>query len=410
MLEHEGQAMSGPPHDPGGEHVDEGTVHAWLDGQMVAADAARVEAHVAECPTCAALVAEARGHIAAATRIVNALDGVPARVMPRAPRRVVHRWHVRAAAAIVVMALGTAVVVRGPHGASLRSVSLRSTSPRPAAEQGATTIAPAPAGGAAGPAEQQQAPHAADRAAGPMAKLTPPSAIEAPRARRPLVSSLPSASPPLPTPASSHALGLSAKTVDVRPPEARAQASSVPAPAAGLQAFVDTVSPPAAATERALTAKRLEKGVPRLEAQVVTGTATTMASQNAANATTVVTDEAVKQVPAPTVENSVSRKVAGAAVSQEGPVAAIVPQACLDRDVPVTATGTDSAAPVAAVVHLTDVAGAPAGGTPGFIVRAVPDTTPDGIGRWEPIGRDSALIEIPTPRDTVRHRVACRGS
>jgi hypothetical protein len=92
-------------------HLDEGTVHAWLDGQLSADEAARVESHVAACAPCAAQVAEARGFVAASSRILNSLDGVPARVVP-ARRHRVQPWHLRAAAAVVIVALGTAVVLR----------------------------------------------------------------------------------------------------------------------------------------------------------------------------------------------------------------------------------------------------------------------------------------------------------
>ncbi|HYV96543.1 MAG TPA: hypothetical protein VE967_03715 [Gemmatimonadaceae bacterium] len=58
-------------------HVDEGLVHAWLDGQLPADDAARVEQLVATDPAWGAAAAEARGLIAGATRILGALDDVP---------------------------------------------------------------------------------------------------------------------------------------------------------------------------------------------------------------------------------------------------------------------------------------------------------------------------------------------
>ena len=59
------------------QHLDEGTIHAWLDGALSAEEAARTEAHVASCPACADAVAEARGLIAASSRILTALDNVP---------------------------------------------------------------------------------------------------------------------------------------------------------------------------------------------------------------------------------------------------------------------------------------------------------------------------------------------
>jgi hypothetical protein len=64
-------------------HPDEGTIHTWLDGQLPRDEAAAIEAHVAECQPCADAVAEARGLIAASSRILLALDGVPRGVAPK---------------------------------------------------------------------------------------------------------------------------------------------------------------------------------------------------------------------------------------------------------------------------------------------------------------------------------------
>lgn len=94
-----------------GEHLDEGTAHAWLDGQLAADDAARIETHIATCADCAAVVAEARGFVAASSRILTALDGVPAHVVPRSRARS-RIWQVRAAAAVIVVAVGVAAVLR----------------------------------------------------------------------------------------------------------------------------------------------------------------------------------------------------------------------------------------------------------------------------------------------------------
>ena len=59
-------------------HPDEGTIHAWLDDALDAATAARIAEHVRTCATCTERVAEARGLIAGASRIVASLDDVPA--------------------------------------------------------------------------------------------------------------------------------------------------------------------------------------------------------------------------------------------------------------------------------------------------------------------------------------------
>ena len=60
----------------------------------------------------------------------------------------------------------------------------------------------------------------------------------------------------------------------------------------------------------------LEKDVLRLEAQVVTGVATTVSTQNAANAVAVVNTQEVNEVPAPTVENAIQGQIPGAIIQQ----------------------------------------------------------------------------------------------
>ena len=58
----------------------------------------------------------------------------------------------------------------------------------------------------------------------------------------------------------------------------------------------------------------LQKDVLRLEAQVVTGVATTVSSQNAANAVSAVSSTEINETPAPTIENSVQGKIPGAVI------------------------------------------------------------------------------------------------
>jgi TonB-linked SusC/RagA family outer membrane protein len=59
----------------------------------------------------------------------------------------------------------------------------------------------------------------------------------------------------------------------------------------------------------------LSKDVLELDKQVITGTATTVASINAANAVTVVSGERLNRVPAQTIDNALQGKVPGAVIS-----------------------------------------------------------------------------------------------
>jgi hypothetical protein len=140
----------GAPHDAPIEHLDEGTAHAWLDDALPPLESARVEQHVATCAECAAVVAEARGLIAGASRIVSALDAVPGDVIPprvasaqpaaaatapsvtpirrddrRDARPRSRRWMLRAAAAVVVMAGGAALLTsRSPERATMATADV----------------------------------------------------------------------------------------------------------------------------------------------------------------------------------------------------------------------------------------------------------------------------------------------
>jgi TonB-dependent starch-binding outer membrane protein SusC len=60
----------------------------------------------------------------------------------------------------------------------------------------------------------------------------------------------------------------------------------------------------------------MTKDVLKLEAQVVTGVATSISSQNAANDVAVLSADQVSAVPAPTIENAIQGKVPGALIQQ----------------------------------------------------------------------------------------------
>src|SRR5689334_2872788 len=91
------------------QHPDEGTIHAWLDGELGADEAQALEAHLVTCPECSASVAEARGLVAASSRIVSALDVIPGDVIPASTKTLKRRpWYstvqFRAAAGFLVVA------------------------------------------------------------------------------------------------------------------------------------------------------------------------------------------------------------------------------------------------------------------------------------------------------------------
>jgi hypothetical protein len=96
--------------------VDEGLIHAWLDGQLSGADAERVARLVATDPAWESAAAEARGLIAGSSRVLSALDDVPHvrnAAQSAGTRRSVWRtsW-LRAAASVVFVAGITGLVLR----------------------------------------------------------------------------------------------------------------------------------------------------------------------------------------------------------------------------------------------------------------------------------------------------------
>jgi hypothetical protein len=148
------------------QHPDEGTIHAWIDGELSPDDALALEAHLEECADCSALAAEARGLVAASSRIVSALDIVPGGVIPKvAPRR---PWYMgtqlRAAAAVAIVA-GASLLVAKNGGEKKMESAMRISAP---AETAAAT---APATVAAQP-ELDQA--TAQSAPAPVVAETPP--------------------------------------------------------------------------------------------------------------------------------------------------------------------------------------------------------------------------------------------
>ncbi|HJQ54802.1 MAG TPA: zf-HC2 domain-containing protein [Gemmatimonadaceae bacterium] len=137
------------------QHPDEGTIHAWLDGALGADEAAQIDAHVNGCAECAAAVAEARGFIAASSRILTALDNAPRGVIPAAApvRKRFDPMVWRIAASVLVIAGGTLIVVRNQGTretsmtASTSTVNISDSAAafKAAGESAPTVTAPAPA-------------------------------------------------------------------------------------------------------------------------------------------------------------------------------------------------------------------------------------------------------------------------
>lgn len=92
-------------------HVDEGTLHAYLDGELPPAERAALEAHVAQCAPCHAQLVDERALIERAGQLLGLAQPVERAAPPlqQLSKRPVRRpWHVRtpvAWAASVVLAL-----------------------------------------------------------------------------------------------------------------------------------------------------------------------------------------------------------------------------------------------------------------------------------------------------------------
>jgi hypothetical protein len=138
-----------------GVHPDEGTIHAWLDGALDAPESARLEVHVAGCTSCGARVAEARGLIAGASRVVGLLDDEPAPLIKPASTPTAGTdlsvWRLRrvtparaAIAATLVVAVGIALT-SGRLGVDSRRIASDTAAIGVARVSAPVADAPAPA-------------------------------------------------------------------------------------------------------------------------------------------------------------------------------------------------------------------------------------------------------------------------
>lgn len=151
-------------------HLDEGTLHALIDGEIPSEELGPIEAHLATCPECRARLDEARGFVRTADRLVALVDlpaerEAPAEVPAPAQRRA---WRPRVHPSTLGWAAGLMLVAGGTW--LLTTDSRRATSEIVANARGA---ADTPAAVATAPAEQPEA------AAAP---APPPPAVAQPRA------------------------------------------------------------------------------------------------------------------------------------------------------------------------------------------------------------------------------------
>src|SRR6266853_3218378 len=100
-------------------HVDEGTLHSYLDGELSPDERAAVESHLSQCATCRASLAEERALLDRASALLGSARPVerpapPFEQLRRESKR--SPWRVRrsiAWAASIVLAIGLGYSLRG---------------------------------------------------------------------------------------------------------------------------------------------------------------------------------------------------------------------------------------------------------------------------------------------------------
>jgi hypothetical protein len=175
-------------------HVDEGTLHAYLDGELPSTERAALETHLAQCAICRATLVEERALLERASAVLGSARPVerpapPLEQLRRSPKRPL--WRVRtplAWAASITLALGLGYYLRSPGDTAVPAAPARSATRvadrvEPAAQErehrnaaparprsGARTRAAPPANALADAAEKAAAPAAGTVAMEPAAE------------------------------------------------------------------------------------------------------------------------------------------------------------------------------------------------------------------------------------------------
>jgi hypothetical protein len=351
------------------QHLDEGTIHAWIDGALDAAQSAEIESHIATCGACSAAVAEARGLVAGASRILNALDDVPANVMPkRAPlARPRRQWRaapwVTGIAAALMLAIGlTQVRGKGEKRALVSSESVPVAASTTVVDSvGSKVVAPETP-----PVSAPSRPSRPSSAANTAPAIAAGGAADQSLARRDRARSEPTVASDFAT------AGALKKEVGQ---ETRLRAGAVAGAATQAAPAAPSVQDAASQRLQSMQSQKLEQVVVTAAPEAIAPAALERAAKAGADAAAIAGCYRV-QPQAREVREGVARR-AGAAVGR-----AAAPSAADSR-----AASSYVAAMPPEVVRL-DTTRHPTG----YIVRS--ERSDSSIGSWQRIGTDSARVDL----------------